>query len=246
MSTVEVRKIYKTDDLKQFKKIEGNRDLDYAHVARLRESIRNDNKLAAAPIIVNEHYEVIDGQHRLQVAKELGLEIYFDIVVGANKDAMIVLNQNVQNWKPRDFAEYWARKGVESYRVYLDFIKQYGLEHRTLMYLFSDFSHDHNSIKTFRNGEFKATTEQIEWAHEQVRMLFDFGQYHSRYLKRAFVIAATRMFNTIGYSHEHMMSRLSAQPTSLVPCVTAEAYVQVLENIFNYNLKRQRVYFNGK
>jgi hypothetical protein len=247
MQATEIGKVFKTDNLGQFQKIEGNRDLDHVHLSRLRESIRSDNRLSAAPIIVNEKLEVIDGQHRLAAARELGLEIYFIIVVGADRDSMIVLNQNVQNWKPRDFAEYWVRKGHEGYKVYLEFIKQYGLEHQIIMCLFSDFRGSSGStVRAFRAGEFSPDGKQVEWAHEQARMLFDLGQFHDRYLRRTFVLAATNMFNTIGYDHQHMISRLAAQPTSLVPCVTAEAYLQILENIFNYNLKKSRVYFNGR
>ena len=67
--------IHSTNDLSVFKILEGNRNINLANVERLVKSIE-ENGFLQMPIIVNENYEVIDGQHRLMAAKKLNSIIY--------------------------------------------------------------------------------------------------------------------------------------------------------------------------
>lgn len=59
-------RIYKTDDHTLFKKLEGNRDV--RSVEKIIKSIDNVGYVLS-PILVNEKYEVIDGQNRLEACK---------------------------------------------------------------------------------------------------------------------------------------------------------------------------------
>ena len=52
-----------------FNKVIGNRNLDSKNLSRIKNSI-NEIGLQM-PILVNENKSIIDGQHRLQAAKEL-------------------------------------------------------------------------------------------------------------------------------------------------------------------------------
>lgn len=66
----------KTKNYSLFKKYAKNRDIDGRHVEKLIASIKTANLLDCEPILVNEKMEVIDGQHRLEAAKSLNLDIY--------------------------------------------------------------------------------------------------------------------------------------------------------------------------
>ena len=63
--------VYTTTDYFLFKPIEGNRHKNLLHLSRLKKSI-SANYLFTV-IIVNEKYEIIDGQHRFQCIKDLKL-----------------------------------------------------------------------------------------------------------------------------------------------------------------------------
>ncbi len=67
---LETKIVYKTFDLEQFKPLHGNRQVNFAHVKRLVDSIK-DNGYLLNPITVNKNNEVIDGQHRLEAAKQI-------------------------------------------------------------------------------------------------------------------------------------------------------------------------------
>ena len=67
--------VHKTTDYFLFKPIDGNRNKNLLHINRLKKSI-SENYLFTV-IIVNENYEIIDGQHRFECIKELELPLYY-------------------------------------------------------------------------------------------------------------------------------------------------------------------------
>jgi ParB-like chromosome segregation protein Spo0J len=64
-------KVMETMDYNLFSKFNGNRDVKILHVNRIAKSMTE--QFLIKPIDVNEKYEVIDGQHRLEACKETGL-----------------------------------------------------------------------------------------------------------------------------------------------------------------------------
>ena len=69
-----VNEVYKTNDLSIFKFTKFNRN-----VVHTREMLEQAKQGFISPIIVNEYMVVIDGQHRLEHAKEAGVPIEYII-----------------------------------------------------------------------------------------------------------------------------------------------------------------------
>ena len=59
-----------------FKRVEGNRPINERYVTELKKEIERKNLLHVNPILVSDDYTVIDGQHRLAIAQDLGVPIY--------------------------------------------------------------------------------------------------------------------------------------------------------------------------
>ena len=72
--------VYQSVNYAQFQPIDGNRTILQHHLKRLKKSM--EENFLISPILVNEKMEIIDGQHRFEAAKSLGLPIYFFIVQG--------------------------------------------------------------------------------------------------------------------------------------------------------------------
>lgn len=72
--------VHTTTDYFLFKTIEGNRNKNLMHINRLKKSMA-DNYLFTV-IVVNENYEIIDGQHRFDVIKELKLPLHYIMCCG--------------------------------------------------------------------------------------------------------------------------------------------------------------------
>lgn len=107
-------KIYRTNDYDIFKVLKGNRDVKSSRVNKIISSIKKVGYIQS-PIIINENYEIIDGQGRLQALKKLGLPVDFIISPGAGIDECISMNINMENWTLKDYIDSYAERGNEDY-----------------------------------------------------------------------------------------------------------------------------------
>lgn len=106
--------VYETTDYEQFGKLKGNRNINEAQVIGIRNSIEKIG-YQPVPILVNERLEVIDGQHRLEAARTLGIPIYFIIQKGAGAEEVMQLNLRRGNWTVYDFIRFYTETGNENY-----------------------------------------------------------------------------------------------------------------------------------
>src|SRR5882672_6062386 len=115
-----------TTDYNTFKKLEGNRPFNKGLLVALQESIQNDgNYLAFNPIIVNERMEVIDGQHRLKVAKALSLPVYYIVAKGLKLNETRVQNSQKRNWTSADYLNAFIAQGDREVMELAEFMKEY-------------------------------------------------------------------------------------------------------------------------
>lgn len=106
--------IHSTHDLLIFKTLNGNRDLNMSNVDRIAKSII-DNGFLKVPIVVNENFEIIDGQHRVEAAKKVNSIIYYVKVKDYDLSTAILLNANASNWKTIDYVKSFCERGNSNY-----------------------------------------------------------------------------------------------------------------------------------
>tara|TARA_R110002051_G_C8655429_1_gene488231 strand:+ start:124 stop:828 length:705 start_codon:yes stop_codon:yes gene_type:complete len=102
------QEIKSTKNYNLFSKIIGNRHLDVNNVKRIKESVELIG--LKTPMMVNYKHGIIDGQHRLQVAKELDIAIDYYIVSNFKEENIHEL-QISKKWTSFDFAQRNASKG---------------------------------------------------------------------------------------------------------------------------------------
>ena len=91
-----------TTDLAQFKKLEYNRELTEGHVLKIMD-VLSEPDFDTHPISVTEDLEVIDGQHRLEAAKRLGIPVKYVIDKNFRPEKIITINTCQKGWKPLDY-----------------------------------------------------------------------------------------------------------------------------------------------
>lgn len=97
-------KIYYTTNYGAFNFLKGNRDINEAKVSKIKEAIKAGiDVLRYAPIIVNEQMEIIDGQHRYAVSRELKTNVYYVIHSSADLSIVPSINSNSTRWRTADF-----------------------------------------------------------------------------------------------------------------------------------------------
>src|SRR5271156_3067808 len=100
--------IYSTKNYDMFTSLKGNRGkttIQPRHLDALEKSILERNLLDVNPIIVDKSHIVINGHHRLAVAKKNNLLIYYTIVEDADYKDAIRLTRGTSNWTLKEYLE---------------------------------------------------------------------------------------------------------------------------------------------
>ena len=97
-------------DFSKFKILERNRDVNKSHRAKLISSMK-EPRGQVEPITINEHWEVINGGHRLDAAIEGSLDHIIVIMsYGATIEDVIVMNTTQKKWNFWDFLKCHSHK----------------------------------------------------------------------------------------------------------------------------------------
>lgn len=103
---------------------------------KIKENLKLAEEIKAigilVPIIVNEKYEVIDGQHRLEIARKLKMKVPFIILQGAGKKEIISINTTSAKWTMEDFINSFAEEGIDEYEKMKKLLKNYSVKVGTL------------------------------------------------------------------------------------------------------------------
>ena len=147
--------VHTTTDYFLFKSIEGNRNKNLLHINRLKKSMSENYLLTI--IIVNEKYEIIDGQHRFDVIKELNLPLNYVVCKGYGLTEVHALNQNSKTWNADDYLDGYCRLKYPHYLKYSEFKERYGFGHVECMTILGGYSSNPgiDRTKIFYKGEFE-------------------------------------------------------------------------------------------
>jgi len=235
--------IQTTTKYSMFKFINGNRDVNQIHVKRLKESF--EEKALLSLIIVNEKYQIIDGQHRFLVLQELGLPINFVVVYGYGINEVQILNVNSSDWKKKDFLKGYIKEGVQDYIEFSNFQRLYpSFNFSTCVKLLSGLRSSStkslgNGLKTvsqsFEKGEFRI--KDLPESYRRANMILDYQKFFQKFNDNSFIVTLMYLFDHPKYKHEDMMRKLELQPTSIKSCKNQQQYIQILEDIYNYHRK---------
>ncbi len=159
-----ILKIEATKDYDMFKFSQSNRPIGPCE--KLRENIEKDNKLYTHPIIIDKNFEIIDGQHRWQVAKEKNLWLYYIVDPHHGSFDLIGHNTSSKSWKLENYAHFYANyegneisnetKNLYKWVVNLKLKYQITYDFMLRTFLTSEKGRDNCSINNgFKKGKIK-------------------------------------------------------------------------------------------
>jgi hypothetical protein len=234
-----VNTVLKTNDYSKFKSKDGNRNLNELHLKRLTQSIKQNDLLHANPILVNENYEIIDGQHRFNVCRQLNKPVHYVKVKGLGLSEIQILNANAKNWKLEDYIDGYCSMGMQEYCYLKALITKTNLGITPLLSMFTYYNG--TSCDDLKNGQLILNFKNrgliiLEWIKDWVK----FYQGGDR---RSFIYALIQLYNVKGYSHEKMMQKIKYQSTKLVDCTNTKTYLALLEEIYNFKERGEKLRF---
>ena len=112
-----VNVVYKTDDYDIFQLSKFNRN-----VLIRKEMLEQAEQGFISPIIVNENFVVIDGQHRLEASRRMNVPVQYIIVKGLNKEDIVRMNTIQKPWGMINFIEAFANQGNSEYVKLVDLL----------------------------------------------------------------------------------------------------------------------------
>lgn len=227
--------VYQTTDYDQFHLLPENRPVDPAHVRKLVAQIGARNLLHTQPLDVTADLGIIDGQHRLAAARELGLPVYYKIGEQLSGADITALNVARKNWQGADYLHYWTVKGRTDYVALTAFMQR----HPTLSFSNAKMMlgvTNKGAAEEFRLGHWKAGEA---YKAEQVASLVERITAEVRTFKQSahtgFVAALHHCVTSVdGFDAKELMRTILNQPLSLVPCAGHKQWLEMLGKLYNY------------
>ena len=214
-----------TSDYSIFSTLKGNRNIDPKNVAKIVESMKK--KYLYTVILVNENIEIIDGQHRLEACKKLGLPINYEIIEGYGLQEVQMLNANVKNWGLVDYVEAFAKNGDSDYMYFLEFMGKYKFNFSMCCaILFNGATRTGDNI---RSGKMPKI-DKIK-SNKIAESLLLFENVVKSWNKKSFVYTIINLYKLDNFDFNDLALRLSK--CDLKEYATVEGYIAKIEEIYN-------------
>lgn len=233
--------VKETKDYFKFKKFNGNRDLSEKSIKFIETSI-SISGWKPEPILVNEHYEVCDGQHRLEVAKRHNLPIPYLVINGLTPDDCVRINAKRRNWTSADYIQHWADLGNDSYK-YLEKIKNTigkNFNYQIILYAIAgtDSVFGKDRKVSLADGNVKITEEQYQKAFYKLQFLDDLLPYikqvkgNKTNLQKAILLA----YDYKDINNERLSKVIKEGYKKIIAPTSIEFGVEQIEELYNYHL----------
>jgi hypothetical protein len=231
--------IYVTKDYSIFKTVKGNRAIDKAHVAKLKKEIQK--KDLDLPIYVNEHDEVVDGQHTLQARKELNKPIRYIRGAFENEFDVATMNANRKNWSNKDYLEFHIQNGKKEYSIIKSLMRQYAISLESVLILSSGNYSVLRSVRSdFKSGKYKI--EALQRCNEIGSDLMYMKNHYNIRITRAFVTAYAIVKEHPSFRWDRFKTALKSKSAMLLRGTNTEDFITVFEKIYNSG-SRTKVHF---
>ena len=238
-------KIMVSQDYNKFKILEGNRDILPTKIKKLKESISNGlDLLNYCPIIINENWEIIDGQHRYTVSKELGRPVFYVVMRKEMHIKQVAeMNMNTDKWKAIDFVDCFQKMGNDHYKKLYAFIINQGYNPSlSASLLMKNVPNDSGQTMIHvKSGTFKVKYEEevmqfLEWTRP-------LDKYVDKPKSRAFLGAMKELKESGDFKLETLLKKLESSGDRITQQATKNNYLSAIEDAYNYHNKiRVRLY----
>lgn len=218
-----------TTNYSKFKLLRSNRPISRGLVERLKQSIGKIGYQKSREILINDQFEIIDGQHRFTACQELEIPVPYEIrekVKGvSDNDVMIELNSKQNVWRLSEYIGHYAKEGVRCYKYILEFEEKYYLGISNSISICLDNKNDFDKIKKGISMPINPKAEDIAEFIIACKLL-PFSK------KSHFVYAVTVMFRK---AKKKDIDKVLKKHTSMTQQPSRQAYMNLFCNIINKN-----------
>lgn len=235
--------VFQTTDYALFQTLDANREVNRAHVKQLVASF--EAQFLECPILVNEHMEVIDGQHRLAASIEAHRPVHFTMVRGYGLEEVQRLNTNNKTWKKQDYLDSYAKLGVEAYVQMKAFMAEYPkLGFGCVETLLTQNSKGANNkgsdatgaaMRNFEMGSFEIV--DLAYARRIADYLMRVEPLYDGFARRWFVQAIVTLVRKESFDMAQFLGKLRHQLGVWGHRNSVTEYIALIEEVYNWRRK---------
>lgn len=234
----EVGAVYETTNYDQFSRVKGNRDLTESHVKYLMRSIAENGWVGPA-ILVDKAGKQLNGQHRVEACRRLGVPVRFTIETNPVEGVIQITNTGQKNWSLNDSIHRFVKLGNQHYILLSNLMRQFPEISATECRMLCANSFNSSNREVFESGKF--IVKDIEVAKEWAKNIMSLKPYFEKGFNRSmFVRALIKIFSKRPeFSFEEFMHKIRLRPGSIYMCGTVDQYLNMIEDIYNYKRKAE-------
>lgn len=245
--------LYVTSEYGIFNRIKGNRKVSEERVAKILNSINKVGPLPV-PLVVNEKYEVIDGQGRLEAFKRKGLPVHFEIVPGLSIDDCISMNINMTPWSLLDYVESYAEVGDVNFQRMLDLFRKYYVDNKLKNQMSMDilstalFKMGTSPAKLIKDGNLIVTEQMYEDADKRLEFAWKIVDWINKN-KIKLQGPTRRMVSALLYCYDYeqvdkdeLISKIKTKFNQMQPWTDIYGCIQQLDYIYNYGRRGENIH----
>lgn len=236
--------IYVTKNYSLFNFVSSNRKLNPVNYSKLLRSMQEEQLII--PICVNEHFQVIDGQHRLKACETLGLPVYFYILKGYSTSQMKRANLVSSNWKKDDFLNAYVSENNQNYVDFYDMKERHGINTTDLIRIISKIKKVSSSSLgvAFEEGDFELTREERINISDFLLALEDFN-FFIEYKRTRFISAFLDLYTYDGYDHRYMKNKIKTRKEAFEVQLCKDDYLKMLANkIYSFGQSKNNIFYD--
>jgi hypothetical protein len=230
----ETNRVYQTTEYSKFKFRDDNRTINPNHVKNISRKMKSNGWFSGSYVIVNNKFEIIDGQHRVKAAMLANVPINYIMEKNTGFESIRNLNSNQKNWNMGDHIHGYVAENNSHYVNLYKFMNEFPELKITECMMLCKNQYVAIPRNTFEGGEF--TVNDMDIARKWGNHIMELKKYFPKgYNRSIFVRALVRILSKKpNFIFEEFIHKVKLRPTSLVPCGTTEQYVELIETIYNY------------
>ena len=232
-----VNEVYQTKDYSLFKLHRDNREINLNHVRKIANDMLMRGWLPGSYVVVNSKGETIDGQHRIEAARQAGVPVSYIVENKTDGKTIRGLNQNQKKWQLQNHIGGFVKDNNPNYVLLQGFMKMYPEFTATEAMMFVQNSYSYCDRDVFENGGFIARDidKATEWARDILSLKPYFKKYNSSTFVRAMIKSLTKCKQ---FKLEEFIYKVHNRPTQLFICGSVSEYLGVIEDVYNFGRKK--------
>lgn len=241
---VKVANLMATRNYDMFRFLDGNRETK--HYKKLIKSLMAIGILYQ-PILVNEKYEIVEGQGRFLAMRELNLPILYVVQNGVGIEECRYLNSSSTNWNIKNYVHSYAQGSDRkiAYQYLEQLQKEFPDFGIRIIYASSanrSVSGGGKASSSLKSGEAELSEEDYNRGREVLSYLEKFAFLYKAMTGRAesLQMALIYCYNNPSVDNDYLLEKVQKYYGTISPIANATQAVAELERIYNFNIRGGR------